>query len=104
MRLTIDARLVNYMLVTPPSVTLMTAEGFFMVEIELEADLDPHCEAGREALQALEPTLGIGDVADAFRLFKINKLFSQYFWSYGRYGKGVAHRRPGHWMGPSRGL
>ena len=78
-RLIIDARLVNLRFVAPASVTLMTSEGFAMVEVELEAGIDPYSEEGKQALEAVELVLGIGDIADAFHRFKIDREFAAYF-------------------------
>ena len=74
-RLIIDARAVNMRFIDPPSVSLMTSEGFAMIEVELDSNIDPHSPEGREALDALSLCLGIGDIADAFHRFKISQDF-----------------------------
>ena len=78
-RLIVDARLVNMRFVAPPSVTLMTSEGFGMIEIEMEDGIGPESPEGQEALEALDLVLGIGDIADAFHRLKIDREFSTYF-------------------------
>ena len=78
-RLIIDARAVNIRFVDPPSVSLTTSEGFAMIEVELDASIDPHSAEGREALAALGLCSGIGHIADAFHRFKISLAFSSYF-------------------------
>ena len=78
-RLIIDARVVNMIFVAPPSVSLMTSEGFAMVEVELDSNIDPHSAEGREALDALGLCIGIGDTADAFHGFKIDREFFAFF-------------------------
>ena len=72
-RLIIDARAVNMRFADPPSVSLLTSEGFTMIEVDLDSNIDPHLAEGREALDALGLCLGIGDIADAFHRFKISR-------------------------------
>ena len=78
-RLIMAARVVNMMFVAPPSVSLLTSEGFAMIEVELEASIDPHSAGGKAALVALGLCLGIVDIADALRRFNISREFSSYF-------------------------
>ena len=57
-RFIIDARVVNMRFVAPPSVSLMTSEGFAMIEVELDSNIDSHSAEGKEALDALGLLLG----------------------------------------------
>ena len=73
LRLIIDARQVNLIFHSPPSVSLVTAEGFSMVEVELDDDIDPSSDEGKQALNSLGIAMGVGDVADAFHRFRIGR-------------------------------
>ena len=76
-RLIIDARVSNLHFLTPPGVSLVTSEGLSRVQVVLENDdVDPG-ELSR--LTGLH--LGPSDVKDAFRRFKIAKLYSSFFCS-----------------------
>ena len=66
-RLSIDARVVNMMFVAAPSVLLLSSEGFAMIELA----------EGREALDTLGLCSGIGDIADAFHRFEIDRELSR---------------------------
>ena len=50
-----------------------------MIEVELDASIDPHSEEGKSALDAVGLCLGIGGIVDAFHRFKISWDFSSYF-------------------------
>ena len=56
----------------------MTSDRFAMLEVELDSSIDPSSAEGREALDALGLCLGIGDIADAFHRFKIDREFSRF--------------------------
>ena len=57
---------------SPPTVTLVTAEGLSMLEVEVEEGLDPKSDEGKRALKLLGLSLDVGDIADAFRRFRIS--------------------------------
>ena len=79
LRLIIDARDTNMRFCSPPSVSLVTAEGFGMVEVEVSADIDVESEEGRQVLSEIGLCLGVGDIADAFHRFRIDEFFSSFF-------------------------
>ena len=73
----VDARRVNERFKVPPSVDLVTAEGFARLEIPSPEGLD---EAGFEAWEReLDVWIGTRDVADCFWRLRIDPYLSSYF-------------------------
>ena len=66
MRLIIDARQVNLRYHTPPTVSLVTAKGFSMIEVEVDRGIGPDSDEGKRAIDALGITMGVGDVSGVF--------------------------------------
>ena len=79
MRLIIDARDTNMRFHSPPSVSLVTAEGFSMIEVEVSDDIDLDSEEGKRLLSDLGLCMGVVDIADTFHRFRIDEFFSSYF-------------------------
>ena len=70
LRLIIDARRSNLHFTSPPGVSLVTAEGLGLIEVE-GAEFCGQSELGF--------TLGTSDVSDAFHRFRIDRGLSSYF-------------------------
>ena len=73
--LIIDARVSNMHFLPPPRVSLVTSVGLSRVEVALENDDEDPGELSK--LAGLH--LGLADVKDAFRRFKISKLYGSFF-------------------------
>ena len=67
---------VNIMLTQPPSVSLTTSDGFFMVGIELTEDIDPYSEQGRKELDARSICLGACDLTRASSRVRMDRALS----------------------------
>ena len=91
-RLILDARIVNWLFVSPPGVSLCSSEAKARIEVCLPEHVEEGSPEWHSALESIELSLGLGDIRDCFHRYVLDDEFA----SGTRHFEHVLHHLPVH--------
>ena len=75
-RLILDARVVNWAFVSPPSVNLCSSEAMARIGVSLPEHVEDGSPEWHSALENIELGLGLGDIQDCFHRYVLDEFAS----------------------------